>query len=345
MKKLSLEKLDSFFEAIASQETLYLPVDTEKGAVYQKWSKGAKLSKALNTVRSAKDFFFPQTENLVDFKMQGKNIEIIDDRKECEDFVVFGVRACDARSFSILDKVFLAEPVDTYYKNRREHGTVVSLACTRPSETCFCQVFGIDASEPEGDVSCWMDDSNLYLRANTEKGRKLEVQLGSMLEDCKDDAVEEQKKKLKEVLKKLPLANLSTKSFEGDVLKKMFDSDKWQSLSQSCLGCGTCTFVCPTCQCYDIRDFNTGHGVKRFRCWDSCMYSDFTKMAHGNPRLTQLERFRQRFMHKLVYFPSNNEGEFGCVGCGRCLSRCPISMNIVKVMKALSEEAPDGGKE
>jgi heterodisulfide reductase subunit C len=119
---------------------------------------------------------------------------------------------------------------------------------------------------------------------------------------------------------------------------KLFNSDKWAGLSQSCLGCGTCTFVCPTCQCYDIRDFNTGDGVVRFRCWDSCMYSDFTKMSAGNPRLTQLERFRQRFMHKLVYFPANNNGEYGCVGCGRCLAKCPISMNIVKVAKTLAEE-------
>ena len=104
---------------------------------------------------------------------------------------------------------------------------------------------------------------------------------------------------------------------------------------EACIGCGTCTFVCPTCQCYDIRDFNTGHGIQRFRCWDSCMYSDFTKMAHGNPRLTQKERFRQRFMHKLVYYPANNDGLYSCVGCGRCLIKCPISMNIVKVIKTL----------
>ena len=84
---------------------------------------------------------------------------------------------------------------------------------------------------------------------------------------------------------------------------ELFNSDKWAGLSEACLGCGTCTFVCPTCQCYDIRDFDTGHGVQRFRCWDSCMYSDFTKMAGGQPRPTQLERFRQRFMHKLVYYP------------------------------------------
>ena len=106
-----------------------------------------------------------------------------------------------------------------------------------------------------------------------------------------------------------------------------------------CIGCGTCTFVCPTCQCYDIREFDAGNSIKKFRCWDSCMYSDFTKMAHGNPRTSQKERFRQRFMHKLVYFPDNNNGEFGCVGCGRCLAKCPISMNIVKVEKALEVPA------
>ena len=106
-------------------------------------------------------------------------------------------------------------------------------------------------------------------------------------------------------------------------------------------GCGTCTFVCPTCQCYDIKDFNTGHGVKRFRCWDSCMYSNFTKMSAGQPRLTQVERFRQRFMHKLVYYPTNNDGLFSCVGCGRCLSKCPVQMNIVKVMKKLGGKSND----
>ena len=139
-------------------------------------------------------------------------------------------------------------------------------------------------------------------------------------------------------MEKIPFSKLDMEEFNGDNLLKLFDSPKWAGLSEACLGCGTCTFVCPTCQCYDIRDFNTGHGIQRFRCWDSCMYSDFTRMAHGNPRLTQLERFRQRFMHKLVYFPSNNDGEYGCVGCGRCLSKCPISMNIVKVIKTLGED-------
>lgn len=134
---------------------------------------------------------------------------------------------------------------------------------------------------------------------------------------------------------KLPLNSMDMEYLKGADMMELFNSPKWQELYQSCLGCGTCTFVCPTCQCYDIRDYDTGHGIIRYRCWDSCMYKDFTMMAHGTNRKTQMERFRQRFMHKLSYFPINNDGEFGCVGCGRCISKCPISMNITKVIKAL----------
>ena len=339
MLKISLDRLDDFFARVASEQSLYMPVDREDGqAEFRKWTEGSKLSQRLNTVRSAKDFFFPQTENLVDFKMQGKNIEVLDTREECEDFAVFGVRACDARSFSILDKVFLCEPVDSYYKNRREHGVIISLSCTRPAETCFCTVFGIDPVEPEGDISCSTDGKSMFFKVNTPKGEEFVKKFADVFEDGDSAQLEKMKEFSRNVFKKLPLANLSTDSFGGDKMMKLFNSPKWAELSEACIGCGTCTFICPTCQCYDIRDFKTNDGVKRFRCWDSCMYSEFTKMAHGNPRVSQLERFRQRFMHKLVYFPSNNDGEFGCVGCGRCLAKCPSSINIVKVMKALEVE-------
>ena len=121
---------------------------------------------------------------------------------------------------------------------------------------------------------------------------------------------------------------------------EVFNNPKWAELASHCLGCGACTFVCPTCQCFDIEDFTgNDHTIERYRCWDSCMYNDFTMMAAGTPRKTQKERFRQRFMHKLVYYPIKNDGMYSCVGCGRCLKKCPIQMNIVKVMKALEEDA------
>ncbi len=338
MRKCLLSNIDSLFKAISSEMELYLPQDTENGAEFKKYEDGAKWSQALNTVRSPKDFFFPQTENLMEFKLKGKSIEIFDIRDEKEDFVIFGVRACDVRSFDILDRVFLTEPVDTFYASKREHGIIVSLACTRPSETCFCKTFDIDPAKPQGDVSMWKDETYLYLEANTDKGLCFLEKLESVTEECDNEAVKTQVEKINKIMDKLPLKDLKTEGFGGGKTEELFNSPQWAELSEACLGCGTCTFVCPTCQCYDIKEFTAGDKVIRFRCWDSCMYSEFTKMAHGNNRNTQVERFRQRFMHKLVYYPENNEGLFSCVGCGRCLSRCPVSMNIVKVMKTLGGE-------
>ena len=139
-------------------------------------------------------------------------------------------------------------------------------------------------------------------------------------------------------MEQLPYTHLSLDGWNGDVLMEKFEDPLWDELYKPCLACGTCTFVCPTCQCYDIKDYDTGkNGVQRYRCWDSCMYSDFTMMAHGNNRKSQKERFRQRFMHKLVYFPANNDGMYSCVGCGRCVEKCPESLNIVKVIKAFAK--------
>ena len=336
MLKCSVEKLDALFAEISKSAKLYMPIDNADGtASYSEWTEGAKWSTALNTTKSPKDFFFPQSEDLMRFKTEGKNIEVIDVREEMQDFVVFGVRACDVKSFDILDRVFLTEPRDSFYAMKREHGIIVSVACTKPAETCFCSTFGINAAEPAGDVSAWRCDDALYLQPNTEKGKALVEKLSALLDDGCDCAVNEQKEKTAKIMAKLPLASLTTDAFGGGKTAELFNDPAWDELSSSCLGCGTCTFVCPTCQCYDIKDFNTGNGVIRYRCWDSCMYSDFTRMAHGNNRNSQKERFRQRFMHKLVYYPENNDGIFSCVGCGRCLAKCPISMNIVKVMKKI----------
>ena len=142
MRKCSVESLNLVFAEIAKNATLYMPVDDANGkATYTKWADGMQWSNALNTVRSPKDFFFPQTENLMAFKTEGKNIEVIDTRKALDDFVIFGVRACDVKSFDVLDRVFLSEPVDSFYALRRSHGVIISLACGKPSETCFCKTY------------------------------------------------------------------------------------------------------------------------------------------------------------------------------------------------------------
>lgn len=348
MYTLPLSQLDTLFETISSNGPLYIPVDNTSGkADFKRWEKGVRMSKALKTVRSAKDFFFPKTENLVNFRMNGKKIEVEDPRKELEDFVVFGVRSCDAASFAIVDDVYINQkPVDTYYKNRREHGTVVTLACTEPAQTCFCKLYGIDAAAPKGDVSAWIADGSVYFQPNTDKGSRLIDGIKTLLKESDAKEVEAQQSETRKKVSKLPFADLDLSKYAGDKMLALFNSKVWDKLSETCLGCGTCTYVCPTCMCFDVRSFDTGGGIKQFRCWDSCMYSDFTKMAAANPRLTQKERFRQRFMHKLVYYPMDHNGVKSCVGCGRCLESCPIHMNIVKVIKTINEtpELPEGGK-
>ena len=342
MFKIKKNNLNKLYAAIAEAQTLYIPCNVNGKPNFAVWGDGADVDLAsLKTVKSAKEVFFPQCEDIVSFKTKGKEITVIDCRKESEDFVVFGVRACDAKSFEILDKVFLSDPVDTFYKTKREHGTVITLACSRPEESCFCSAFGIDCAEPSGDVATYFSGEYLYWSPKTEKGLNLTNSLKNLLEIVNDKdnlALENEQKNIREITKKLPLYGLDLSKWGADDLLEKFNSEKWQELSSACLGCGACTFVCPTCQCYDVRDFDKGNGVQRYRCWDSCMYNDFTMMAHGTPRPTQMQRFRQRFMHKLVYFPSNNGGEFSCVGCGRCVEKCPINMNIVKVIKAFGGE-------
>ncbi|HAO29981.1 MAG TPA: 4Fe-4S ferredoxin [Treponema sp.] len=345
MLSLPESKINDFFAQIGAKENLYIPVDNTSGkANFEKWESGKTLSKALKTVRSAKDFFFPKAENLVNLKLEGKHVTVEDPRKELEDFVVFGVRACDAKSFDIVDAVYLnMTPVDSYYKNRRDHGTVITLACTEPAQTCFCSAYKIDAANPAGDVSAWLCDGTYYFKANTPKGEKLLKDVASSLSEKDDAAVSKQQEETRKKCDALPFAKLDLSKWQGKDMLKIFNSKIWDDLSATCLGCGTCTYVCPTCMCFDIRDFDTGKGVKQFRCWDSCMYSDFTQMAAANPRLSQKERFRQRFMHKLVYYPMAHEDNWQCVGCGRCLESCPIHMNIVKVVKAYNESESDGG--
>ena len=138
MKKIAVSELNALFAAVSESEMLYIPADDKGGqGKFTPWQDGLTLSARGNTARSAKDLFFPQTEHLVNFRTEGKTIEIQENREEIAPFAVFGVRACDCRSFDILDKVFLSEPVDTFYAARREKGTVITLACSRPAETCF----------------------------------------------------------------------------------------------------------------------------------------------------------------------------------------------------------------
>ena len=345
MYKIAKENLSALFQSIAENQELYLPVEVSGQVNFKAWTQDANVSlETLKTVKSPKDAFFPQSENLYTVQRDGKKLSIQPEALKEQNFVVFGMKACDIQGVKVLDNVFLSDPVDSFYAARREHGTIVAMACHEPEESCFCKAFGIDCAEPAADVATWMVEGELYWKALTEKGEALTKAVESLLVEADGadaEKLEAEKNAIHTIVEKLPYSNLSLEGWNGDALTEKFNSPVWEELYKPCLACGTCTFVCPTCQCYDIKDYDTGHGVKRYRCWDSCMYSDFTMMAHGNNRTSQLQRFRQRFMHKLVYYPANNNGMYSCVGCGRCVEKCPASLNIVKVIKAFEKQGGD----
>ena len=338
MKKLSLADVPKFLGQVGAVMDLFAPIRMSGATNWGVWDKDRKADlNTLKSVKSPKDVFFPQCQTMYTVHKDEEGFSIDPMKLTDQPFCVFGIRPCDVKALEVMDQVFLADPVDTFYKARRENAILVSLACHRPAQTCFCSVFGTDASECEGaDVAMWMIGEDLFMEGCTQKGHAFLEQFADLLQDTEDTAaVEAEKESIRAITKKLPYAGLSLEGWGAGMTDEKFDDPNWQQLSDACLACGTCTFVCPTCQCYDIKDYDTGHGIQRYRCWDSCMYSDFTLMAAANNRTTQMQRYRQRFMHKLVYFPTNNNGMYMCVGCGRCVDRCPQALNIVKVIKTM----------
>ena len=315
MYKIAKENLQTLYREIAKNQELFLPEKIGEQVNFAPYREELETDlTVLKTVKSPKDVFFPQSENLYTCVEKDRKITIEPEKLQEQKFVVFGMRPCDVKGVQVLDKVFLADP-----------------------ET---------AAEGLVDVAAWFVEDTLYLKAVTEKGTALLEAVKDVLTEAEntDEAkVEAQKETVRAIVEKLPYTHLSLEGWNGDDMMERFNSPVWEELYHPCLACGTCTFVCPTCQCYDIKDYDTGHGIQRYRCWDSCMYSDFTMMAHGNNRNSQMQRFRQRFMHKLVYFPANNNGMYSCVGCGRCVEKCPSSLNIVKVIKAFEKQG--GAKE
>ncbi len=341
MKKIKLDKINKICRRLSELYSLYVPAEENESSGFYKWDEETDINMSLlRTAKPPKDIVFPQKENLVSFeKNDDLKIEVAE--KAPEKTAVLGIRTCDLTAFELMDRVFLQEPEDRFYRLRRDNTVMIALGCLDSAETCFCRGFDIQPEKmPEAaDVMIWKLGDNLLWQTGSPEGEELTAEFSDLLED----AAEEDRKKLVEKQKLAeekhedsPLSELEPEGIT-ERIEEVFELPIWDEIHRRCLQCGICTYICPTCHCYDIQDYKTSGGGERYRCWDSCQFSAFTRMAHGNPRPTPRERVRQRFMHKLVYY-SREHGEASCVGCGRCVENCPVELDIVEVIRRLGGE-------
>jgi ferredoxin len=253
-----------------------------------------------------------------------------------ERVVLFGVRPCDAMSLTYMDKVFIDETyVDPYYRSRRENTLIITLACRQPAVTCFCaSVKGCPAGTAGADIAASDLGDALLLESITDAGHAFLAEHAGLMGKpstaqlkARDSQHADAGKKMSPVdVEKLPAR-----------LQAAFESKTWDDISQRCLGCGVCTFLCPTCHCFGLHDEQVGPVQRRVRAQDACAFPTFTLEASGhNPRTRQGARMRQRVMHKFCY-AAENFGELFCVGCGRCIRSCPANLDIRQTLAEVPE--------
>jgi len=276
------------------------------------------LNGPLNTRYPPKSLFLPQSEVLLKYQDRDFTTTTLDKQQR----IIFGIRPCDAHAVTLLDTVFDDQDnPDPYWKTRREQTTLVGLGCNEPRETCFCTTVGSGPFNKLGlDILITSLDDVYTLEVITEKGAQLVADLPSLKDDNQQQMLEVQDRALDYLHPAFECEGIKEK------LYNIFESEYWQQVSQSCLGCGVCTFLCPTCFCFDIVD-ETQRG-ERVRNWDTCMFRIYSQEASGhNPRPTRSERTRQRIMHKYAYWLDQIE-QIGCTGCGRCIHYCPVGIDI-----------------
>ena len=286
-----------------------------------------------NALLPLKRLFCPETEVLLAHeKRENGDVDVQAASLPADgEIVVIGCRPCDAAALDVLDTVFQWDYDDVPYRARRERTTIVSFACTKPAPECFCTSVGGSPGNPAGSdalVFCLNDEETL-LQALTPRGERLIERLGDLVHDAPVETA-------------LPDGPDVKQRFDPEKVKHWlddhFESDFWLDASLRCLGCGVCSYLCPTCHCFDIVDEATWNRGERRRNWDCCSFGLFTLHGSGhNPRPDQAARYRQRVMHKFKYFPERF-GRIACVGCGRCIRACGVGQNLLGVLAAIEEK-------
>ncbi len=341
-KILDKKHIDDWVAALTDVE-VHAPVLEDGIWSYQPVGGSVRLDHP-NTKQSPKELAFPQREVFFSFEqIKGEVPRLTQIMPVTSRHAVFGVRPCDGRGVPRMDKVFTDHVEDPYYHARRKNVAYVGLACNKPpSPNCFCLSVGGSPVSTDGlDVLMTDLGDRYFVAAVTETGKALMTAGGKLfIEPTAADRKQVGSVHAEAVAH--PQRAVHKPDEVPAKLKASFKSPLWEELARACIGCGICTFLCPTCHCFDINDEVQSKAPmkgQRVRTWDNCQFPDFTMHSSGhNPRENTGARLRQRVAHKFQYF-HENFGMHQCIGCGRCITECPVGIDIIHVVNKVAENA------
>lgn len=262
---------------------------------------------------------------------------------ELKPTAVIGARACDLAAMKIQDQHFLQQQfIDPFYLARRNNLLIIAVNCGHPADTCFCHSTGdgpfVDESTDTGaDIVLTELSHGFLINAHTNQGQKILEKLDT--QDCTEEQIEESVAIANNAAKqnrKLPSVDLRKQLLDE------LDNDAWHTIAEECLSCGNCTAVCPTCFCHSENDVPEldGKSSSHYRDWDSC-FSQGHSYIHGiTIRSETSQRYRQWLTHKFASW-HDQYGRSGCVGCGRCITWCPVGIDVTESLTMLTEKHRD----
>ncbi len=295
---------------------------------------------------SWKAFLHPSVQRLWKSRREGEEVAITPEPPSAERFAFIGVRACELKAIAVQDQVFLGGAhVDAHYRARREGAFVVAVNCAEAGGTCFCVSM---KSGPRVDAGY-----DLALTEIMDGGEhRFVVEAGSagggeVLAELPGRAATEGDLAAAEAVVERTAASMGRQMRSDDLhelLLANLEHPRWDEVADRCLTCGNCTMVCPTCFCTSVEDSSDLAGVEssRSRRWDSCFTMDFTHVPSGSVRASARSRYRQWMTHKLATW-IDQFGTSGCVGCGRCLTWCPVGIDITEEVRAIRDNPMERG--
>ena len=297
-----------------------------------------------------KSVVFPQAERILSYRYDkdSRTAAIVRDDLVRPKALV-GIRACDLSGLLCLDRFYLGqEYVDEVYRDHRKKMFIVANTCVRPFPQCFCVCTDSGPAPREGfDVALTGVGDNYLFETGSEKGEALARKLG--LKEAGPGAAALKAKTVDASIARFDAEATQNKAWISRVMNRItmgfIGNDVWEYIGDQCFECGACSFVCPTCSCFNIEDVNTREGgTDRKRSWDSCSYEGYTRMAGDhNPRKPVEDRRNKRFFCKLSYSQSKKYLRPGCVGCGRCVRVCPGDIGMSNVVTYIRREITKAG--